>query len=93
MTHFIGHEGKGSMLSYLKRRGWVNYLQAGMSHGSAGFDFAKVTVDLTPEGLRTSNSELMSSYSLYIRALERRRPCHVQILLPSARSTPFVNDL
>lgn len=52
ITHFLGHEGKGSVLSYLKSKGWTNYLRAGMAHGVAGFDFFKVTVDLTPEGLR-----------------------------------------
>lgn len=57
MTHFIGHEGKGSILSYLKKQGWSNYLRAGMSHGAAGFDFFKVTVDLTPDGLSEFASE------------------------------------
>lgn len=52
VTHFLGHEGKGSVLSYLKKQGWSNYLRAGMAHGVAGFDFFKVTVDLTPDGLR-----------------------------------------
>ena len=50
MGHFIGHEGKGSILSYLKNRGWVNYLHAGVD-GATGFSFAKFTVDLTPDGL------------------------------------------
>lgn len=40
------------MLSYLKKQGWVNYLRAGLGHSAAGFDFAKITVDLAPEGLR-----------------------------------------
>lgn len=38
-------------MSYLKRHGWVNSLRAGFQSGSVGFDFFKVTVDLTAEGL------------------------------------------
>lgn len=47
----MGHEGPGSILSYLKRHGWVNSLRAGFQSGSVGFDFFKVTVDLTADGL------------------------------------------
>lgn len=53
LAHFLGHEGPGSILSYLKRHGWVNSLRAGFQSGSVGFDFFKVTVDLTAEGLGT----------------------------------------
>ncbi|WVO15036.1 hypothetical protein L204_102679 [Cryptococcus depauperatus] len=51
LSHFLGHEGRGSILSYLKKRGWVNSLQAGNSHEAAGFSLFKVSVDLTPDGL------------------------------------------
>jgi insulysin len=51
ISHFIGHEGRGSVLSYLKGKGWVNSLRAGPFHPAAGFDAFKITVDLTPEGL------------------------------------------
>ncbi|KAF9103581.1 Insulinase (Peptidase M16) [Mortierella sp. AM989] len=51
ITHAIGHEGSGSILSLLKKKGWANNLSAGTSHGGIGFEFFKVTVDLTKEGL------------------------------------------
>ncbi|KAG0266792.1 Insulinase (Peptidase M16) [Mortierella polycephala] len=51
ITHAIGHEGSGSILSLLKKMGWANDLSAGTSHGGIGFEFFKVTVDLTKEGL------------------------------------------
>lgn len=47
----IGHEGKGSLLSELKARNWVNSLTAGVSGGSKGYAFFIVYVDLTVEGL------------------------------------------
>ncbi|KAF8947270.1 Insulinase (Peptidase M16) [Haplosporangium gracile] len=51
ITHAIGHEGSGSILSLLKKKGWANNLAAGTSHGGIGFEFYKITVDLTKEGL------------------------------------------
>ena len=34
LGHLIGHEGKGSLLSELKSRGWVNSLVGGQKSGS-----------------------------------------------------------
>ncbi|KAK4687449.1 hypothetical protein P7C73_g2681, partial [Tremellales sp. Uapishka_1] len=51
LAHFLGHEGRGSILSYLKRKGWANGIRAGGSRGATGFDFFKTSVDLTTEGL------------------------------------------
>ena len=47
----IGHEGAGSILSFLKKKGWANELSAGPYHGGIGFEFFKVTIDLTESGL------------------------------------------
>jgi insulysin len=54
LAHFLGHEGPGSILSYLKRKGWVNSIRAGAQNGSSGFELFKVTVDLTEDGLSGS---------------------------------------
>lgn len=51
MSHLIGHEGKGSILSELKCRGWSNNLLAGHNTSGRGFGFFDITVDLTQEGL------------------------------------------
>lgn len=51
LAHFLGHEGPGSLLSYLKTQGWVNSLRAGPSHEASGFGFFKTNVELTPDGL------------------------------------------
>ncbi|WVQ84726.1 hypothetical protein IAT38_006883 [Cryptococcus sp. DSM 104549] len=52
ISHFLGHEGRGSILSYLKKKGWVNCLRAGNHQDATGFSLFKVSVDLTPDGLQ-----------------------------------------
>ena len=51
VSHLIGHEGPGSLLSELKRRGWSNSLSSGARDAAQGFAFFNVDVDLSPEGL------------------------------------------
>lgn len=50
ISHLIGHEGQGSILSYLKKQGWVLYLGAGGSNASPGTDFFKINMELTLTG-------------------------------------------
>lgn len=50
LSHLIGHEGKGSILSELKSRGWSNSLLAGHNTLARGFGFFDIMVDLTQEG-------------------------------------------
>ena len=50
LSHLIGHKGKGSLLSELKARGWVNNLGAWPETGAKGFGFFKVHVTLSPDG-------------------------------------------
>ncbi|KAL0124001.1 hypothetical protein PUN28_006072 [Cardiocondyla obscurior] len=51
VSHLLGHEGKGSLLSALKARGWCNSLVSGKRSGARGFNFFNVIVDLTEEGI------------------------------------------
>ncbi|XP_032591237.1 insulin-degrading enzyme isoform X1 [Drosophila grimshawi] len=51
LTHLIGHEGKGSILSELRRLGWCNDLMAGHQNIQNGFGFFDIAVDLTQDGL------------------------------------------
>ncbi|KAG0178612.1 Insulinase (Peptidase M16) [Apophysomyces sp. BC1034] len=51
ISHLIGHEGKGSVLSLLKKHGWANFLEVYSVHGGIGFEFFRISIDLTEEGL------------------------------------------
>jgi len=56
LSHLIGHEGQGSLLSLLKEKNWVNHLEAGSHVPGRGFGTFKVAVDLTPEGLQNTDN-------------------------------------
>ena len=49
--HFIGHEGKGSLLSLLKSKGWAEALGAGISVDSPDSSVFSVSISLTENGL------------------------------------------
>ena len=51
LSHLIGHEGPGSILAYIKGKGWANGLTAGsisLCHGAGLFE---ISISLTKEGL------------------------------------------
>jgi secreted Zn-dependent insulinase-like peptidase len=70
LSHLLGHEGPGSLLSALKSKGLSSNLEAGARIGARGFGFFSVTVDLTAEGLNNTDDivdlifQVFSSYIL-----------------------------
>lgn len=51
LSHLIGHEGDGSLLSYLKQLGLGIELVSGEKNSAPGFNFFTVDIELTIEGL------------------------------------------
>ena len=51
ISHLIGHEGPGSILAYIKAKGWANGLSAGPSPVCPGSSFFSISIKLTEEGL------------------------------------------
>ena len=51
LSFCIGHEGRGSILSLLKKRGWATGLSAGTSFTTRFVAIFKIDVNLTPAGL------------------------------------------
>ncbi|CAO3650854.1 unnamed protein product [Cunninghamella echinulata] len=74
ISHLIGHEGKGSILSLLKKNRWANYLQVGTIHGGIGFEFLRISVDLTEEGLANYEKVILVIFQ-YIELLKRSGVC------------------
>lgn len=73
ISHLIGHEGAGSVLSYLKEKGWANGMSAGAGNGAAGFEFFKIQVDLTQEGL-VHYEDVSAAIFAYIALLRENPP-------------------
>ncbi|PLW56401.1 hypothetical protein PCANC_03414 [Puccinia coronata f. sp. avenae] len=73
ISHHIGHEGPGSVMSYLKKKGWVNSLSAGASGGVTGFELFKITVDLTADGLE-NYKEVVGVIFAYLDLLKSTPP-------------------
>lgn len=51
ISHFVGHEGLGSLCSYLRRKGWITSLQSSQDD-YPGFGTFVVKMNLTVEGFR-----------------------------------------
>ena len=69
--HLLGHEGPGSLLSYLKRRGWANSVAAATEEELSDFETFEVVVGLTRQGLVQVDSVIEAIYS-YISLLRDR---------------------
>ncbi|KAK3340911.1 Metalloenzyme, LuxS/M16 peptidase-like protein [Neurospora tetraspora] len=74
LSHLIGHEGPGSIMAYIKSKGWANGLSAGawtVCPGSPGmFD---IQIKLTQEGLK-NYEEVVKVVFQYIALLKQTGP-------------------
>ena len=52
ISHLIGHEGPGSLLAYIKAKGWANGLSAGAMPICPGSAFFTISIKLTEDGLK-----------------------------------------
>ncbi|KAF8205797.1 Metalloenzyme, LuxS/M16 peptidase-like protein [Mycena galopus ATCC 62051] len=52
ISHFVGHEGPGSIHSYLKGKGWITALSCAPQNLARGLSTFKVTVYLTIDGFK-----------------------------------------
>ncbi|KAF8605452.1 insulin-degrading enzyme [Ceratobasidium sp. AG-I] len=62
LGHLLGHEGPGSIHAYLKNKGWISYLSAGIHGGGRGFSFFKVIIVLTKDGMDHHEEILLTVY-------------------------------
>lgn len=58
LSHFVGHEGPGSLHSCLKHKGWISALSSGAQPLARGIAMFKVTLRLTKEGFGTSSTTI-----------------------------------
>ncbi|KAJ1657332.1 metalloprotease [Dispira simplex] len=73
-SNLIGYEGEGSLLQYLKKKGWVVSLSAGgTAHDIFGFDMFSVFTQLTPQGLEHLDDIVVALFE-YLAMLRREGP-------------------
>ncbi|KAJ3205957.1 Insulinase (Peptidase M16), partial [Dinochytrium kinnereticum] len=74
LAHLIGHEAPGSILAVLRAKGWANGLSSSVAHAGKHFDFFKVSVELTDDGMEHWQSIVI----LIFQYIEMLRRCGVQ---------------
>lgn len=62
LSHLIGHESEGSILSYLKSKGWATNLSAGEVAEGRQFSIFAISVELTEEGIKNYDSVMMAIF-------------------------------
>ncbi|KAH7135013.1 Metalloenzyme, LuxS/M16 peptidase-like protein [Dendryphion nanum] len=78
LSHLIGHEGPGSILAYIKAKGWANGLGAGGQSLCPGSGIFSISVKLTDDGLK-HYQEVTKIIFQYI-AMIREDPPHKWIV-------------
>ena len=73
ISHLIGHEGPGSILAYIKAKGWANSLSAGAMPLCPGSAFFSVSIRLTEEGL-ANYKEVVKVVFQYISLIKETPP-------------------
>ena len=73
ISHLIGHEGPGSILAYVKDKGWANGLSAGPMNVGPGSAFFTISLKLTEEGLRIYE-EVVKAVFQYISLIKEHPP-------------------
>jgi len=72
VSHLLGHEGPGSLLSYLKKQQWANSLGSSTEAELSDFETFSVTIELTTQGLANIDRVAESVFS-YIQMLKEER--------------------
>lgn len=73
ISHLIGHEGPGSLLAYIKAKGWANGLSAGAMPVCPGSAFFTISIKLTEDGLK-EYQEVVKVVFEYISLIKETPP-------------------
>ncbi|KII88123.1 hypothetical protein PLICRDRAFT_160956 [Plicaturopsis crispa FD-325 SS-3] len=87
--HFLGHEGPGSLHSYLKGKGWLTGLSAGPQSLGRGFSMFKITISLTNEGFQNYRAVLLAVFNCISLLRSSAFPAWYQKEISTIYSTRF----
>ncbi|KAF8059523.1 Metalloenzyme, LuxS/M16 peptidase-like protein [Lyophyllum atratum] len=79
LSHFLGHQGPGSLSSYLTDKGWITNLRSGPQTPARGFTTYKIVLDLTKDGFQHYREVIIASFQ-YLALLRASKfdPCYQQ---------------
>ncbi|KIJ30195.1 hypothetical protein M422DRAFT_187437 [Sphaerobolus stellatus SS14] len=69
LSHFIGHQGPGSLYTYLKQKGWIVSLNAAAQAWNRGIQKFEISGTLTEDGYANYHNIILSFYN-YISLLK-----------------------
>ena len=84
LSHLVGHEGAGSLLSLLKSRGWVNELSAGLWNDNHDFASFSIYLEATAKGIEEAHQVVECCFG-YLNMLLK----HSCLFGNTGGSTPF----
>ncbi|KAH0368926.1 putative metalloprotease, partial [Aureobasidium melanogenum] len=73
LSHLIGHEGPGSILAYIKAKGWANGLGAGPMNICPGTSHFSISIRLTEDGLK-NYQEVVKAVFQYLAMVKEHPP-------------------
>lgn len=98
LSHILGHEGKGSLLSYLRKKLWAVDLAAGTDNSGMGsnklFSMFNICVHLTEDGFDNLDDVLSAIFS-YLKLLQLAGPKELifrEIQTIEANAFRFANE-
>ncbi|KAJ6525427.1 Metalloenzyme, LuxS/M16 peptidase-like protein [Mycena vulgaris] len=89
LSHFVGHEGPGSVHSYLKSKGWITTLSCGPQNLARGLSTFKVTVYLTIDGFKNHREVSLAVFKFLTLLRESQFEAFHQRELVTLSTTKF----
>lgn len=89
ISHFVGHEGPGSLHSYLKNKGWITALSCGPQPLARGFAMFRVTIQMTKEGFEHYDEIILSVFKYLSMMRSSELPAWYQQEMSRLRAIRF----
>ncbi|KAL4067799.1 Metalloenzyme, LuxS/M16 peptidase-like protein [Scleroderma citrinum] len=89
LSHFLGHEGPGSLFAYLKSNGWITSLSAATQALGRGFAMFKTTMYLTREGFDNYRTVVLAVFKYLTLLRTSQFPRWYQSELATISKTQF----
>ncbi|MDT8446903.1 MAG: insulinase family protein [bacterium] len=77
ISHLLGHEGPGSLLSYYKAQGWAAKLTASPSFNTDDFTLFELHIEVTPSGLEHW-PEMVETAFAFLKKIEQTKAQDLQ---------------